>query len=76
MPTEQMLCNVGIESITGEFLLTTQYFEIFFPDDQMQKAAHTTDRAIAFRDLQIVWRIYLESDTAAMTASAMNRHLP
>src|SRR5690606_8950060 len=71
---EQVLRDAGIEAIAREHVLPREQAEARFRDDIVQKARHSTDRAVALDDVELVRAFDREANAAAVTAAVVERH--
>src|SRR5262249_7408786 len=63
---EMMLRRSGIERVGGDLVRALGQSEALGGHDEMQIAGPAADRAVAFLDLDLVWRQHFEAYRAAM----------
>lgn len=61
-----MLGNLGIETVFTEFIRALQEFKVAFGDNQVQKSAHLTHRAVAADRLENSWGFDFKTDGPTM----------
>ena len=74
MPAEEVFRRMRIECIGRYIRCVTQQAEIILADEQVKDAGHATNTAVAFRCVNICWRVHLKSDFAAMASTFMYGH--
>lgn len=70
--TERMLRDAGIEGVSGDMLRTSKQMKPGHRDDQVKKASHAADRAVAVFNFKIFGSFNLERDRATVTAAVID----
>lgn len=69
--TEQMLCGVGVETVLRQRVLALYQCKPTARHDDVIIAAHRADGAVADLDIEGLWHLDGEADSAAMAAAFM-----
>src|SRR5262249_29414995 len=70
--TKIVLCDVGVERVRRERVLTLEELEALGGHDQMQIARLGANGAVALGDAKLGGRLHLEAHPAAVTAARVN----
>src|SRR4249919_2656104 len=73
VPAEQMPCGAGVEGVFAALIRARDQAKTRGGNDQVQEAAHATDRAVAVEHLTLGGSIDFKTHATAMAATAM-RH--